>query len=580
MKASDYLASFLADKGITHAFGLQGGAVVHLFDSLEKLAKTKVVYCHHEQTCSLAATAHSKYTGKIGCSIVTTGPACTNAMTGLLAAWQDSIPVIFISGQTRVEHTSYGKPVRQVGSQEFNVLDIVRPITKYARLVERASDLPKILHEASVAATSGRPGPVWIDFPVNLQWENVEAPKENEFPAEKSVVSVSDEDIDYVQACLQGAKSPVVLAGYGIRLANAVPDFIDFIERNGLPFVTSWTASDFLPTDHPLNGGIIGVAGQRGANKIIFSSDLIVCIGGHFHLTQTSTLTNEYAPKSRKIVVNIDKDQLENLSIHTDRRIHSDARQFFEKLNKKPQNLLDIESWRNEIKDFKKLNDCESVLKENEQGNHENINSNYFNELLTKSMPNSATIVVDGGGTALYTGFQSSTIKAGQRIICASAISAMGTGLPDAIGVAFASGKEVYCIIGDGSLMLNLQEFETIAHHQLPIKVIVYNNHGYLAIKHTQQSFLDAKFCGTDPGHGISVPPIEKIAACFGIDFIKVHDIDQVPTAISDITRRKGPVLVEVSTFPLQPMKFQQGYIKLADGRFAPHDLSEMKPFI
>lgn len=584
MKASDYLAFFLAANGIKQVFGLQGGAVVHLFDSVEHQNNLEAIYCHHEQSAALAAVAYAKVSGGLGCAIVTTGPACTNALTGLLAAWQDSTPVIFISGQTRLEHTSYGKPVRQVGSQEFAILDLVRPITKYAQLVESVEQLPEILVKATAAALSGRQGPVWIDFPVNLQWADLPTPSTSLAvdSAKPCKLKVSDHLFDQVIAELSTAARPLVIAGNGVRSSGTVLAFQKFIENLRIPFATSWTAADLLPTNNPLNVGIIGVAGHRGANKAVFSADLLICLGCHLGLTQTSTLTEAYAPHSRKIIVDIDQDQIDNLTIKFNLAIHADLKDFFLKAESKLATLSCKNEWHDTINELRHQNNVEETLTEAEKiGDGITINSNLFNARLTASIPASSLLVVDGGGTALYTGFQSSTLKAGQRIICSSSISAMGTGLPEAVGASFAAERrEVYCFIGDGSLMLNLQELQTIRHYGLPVKVIVYNNNGYLAIKHTQKAFLGERYFGTDPKNGVSVPPINGIANCFDIPFLLVSGAAQISDAIDQIINYEGPLIVEVNTPELQSMLFQQGYRTKADGTFEPADLSEMKPFL
>jgi acetolactate synthase-1/2/3 large subunit len=584
MKASDYLATFLADNHVQQVFGLQGGAVVHLFDSVERQPGVEAIYCHHEQAAALAATAHAKVTGHLGCAIVTTGPATTNALTGLLAAWQDSTPVLFVSGQTRVEHTSYGKPVRQVGSQEFAILDVVRPITKYACLIERIDQLPQVLAEAATAALSGRKGPVWIDFPVNLQWGEVAATQKSleVFRRREATPLLEPGAYDIIAGELSAAKRPLVVAGNGIRAAGCVEFFRSFVERHNLPFVTSWTASDLLPTSHSLNAGIIGVVGQRGANKAAFAADLLICLGSHLGLTQTSTIADNYAPASRKIIIDIDADQLANLTVNFDHAIHADLADFFAMEAENKRTAICENQWLDLIDELRRLNNVDATLTEpSVRGDSTYVNSNVFNAALTSVIPASSCLVIDGGGTALYTGFQSSVLKGGQRIICSSAISAMGTGLPESIGVSFARCREeVYCVIGDGSLMLNLQELQTIRHHGLPVKVIVYNNNGYLAIKHTQKAFLGQRYYGTNPRHGLSVPPIERIAECFDFPFLRVVGINTMANDIKRIVEHNGFMLVEVCVPEMQSMLFQQGYRQNDDGSYCPADLSEMQPFL
>lgn len=585
MKVSDYIARFLEANGIRHVFGLQGGAVVHLFDSLERTDGISAIYCHHEQSAALAATSNAKVTGTPGCAIVTTGPGCTNALTGLLAAWQDSVPVIFISGQTRIEHTSYGKPVRQVGSQEFNILDIVRPITKYSKLITSAKEIEAVLPDALFRATEGRMGPVWIDIPVNIQWEEADFPAPLRVPFHKprlaAETALANQFVDLLEM-MAVSKRPVIVAGNGIRAASLEVAFLAFLKVAGIPFVSTWTASDLTATDDPSFGGIIGVAGQRGANKILYEADLILCLGCHLAITQTSTLFKEFAPDAKKAIIDIDKGELENLNIPFDVKIHSDLRLFFEFLETSDIKLKVSREWPERFAELKRLNSVIATLKEKSSiGDETGINSNYFNFSLASRIPDNSHFVIDGGGTALYTGFQSSFLKKGQRIICSSAISAMGTGLPESIGVALGlPGSTVYCIIGDGSLMLNIQELQTIFHHRLPIKVIVYNNRGYLAIKHTQKSFLGARYSGTDPKHGISIPAIRRVAECFQLDYLCVDAVDKVDAMIDLIVDHPGPLLVEVLVPADQPMLFQQGYREIAKDRFQPRDLSEMQPYL
>jgi acetolactate synthase-1/2/3 large subunit len=587
MKVSDYIAEFLVQNEVRHVFGLQGGAVVHLFDSLERTSDVSVIYCHHEQSAALAAVSNAKVTGKLGCAIVTTGPGCSNAITGLLAAWQDSVPVIYISGQTRVEHTSYGKPVRQVGSQEFNILDVVRPITKYSKLIENVQDVPSVLSEAVLHAISGRMGPVWIDIPVNLQWMHSDYVAPFSISIPEQLTDISGELVSQFNALidmLANSSKPVIVAGNGIRAAGVEREFIDFIKTAQIPFVSTWTTSDLIETDNSLFGGIIGVAGQRGANKILYEADMILCLGCHLAITHTGTLFGEFAPRAKKAIIDIDRGELDNLNIEFNIKVHADLRSFFVFCGHEnvKNDLYADYRWLDACLNLKLLNSVTDTLEDKScLGDDTVVNSNYFNYLLTKRLPLNSHIVVDGGGTALYTGFQSSFLKRGQRIICSSAISAMGTGLPESIGVAFGFPcSTIYCIIGDGSLMLNLQELQTIHYHNLPVKIIIYNNSGYLAIKHTQKSFLDSRYFGTDAGHGVSIPDISRIAECFQISYLRVSGLSQVDDAISYIVEHSGPLLVEVVVSSDQEMLFQQGYRCVGDGAFQPCNLSEMQPYI
>ena len=585
MKVSDYVAQFLAANDVRHVFGLQGGAVVHLFDSIEATDGTSAIYCHHEQAAALAATSYAKMTGGLGAVVVTTGPGATNALTGLLAAWQDSVPVIFISGQTRVEHTSYGKPVRQVGSQEVNILDLVRPITKFTTLIKKPEEIEPALRSAHFHALDGRPGPVWIDLPVNLQWEmpNLASPIRLPLPnANRAAIGDASPAFIELAALVQSAKAPVIVAGMGIRAAKCEGKFLTFVEQTRIPFVSSWTASDLTDSDYPLYGGIIGLSGQRGANKILYNADLILCLGNHLSLTQTGTLFDKFAPQAKKAVINIDQGELDNLNIAFDVKIHADLRDFFAFAADHSYTPRDMGDWHSRFAELKVLNSVlDTLTAKASLGDQGFVNSNYFNIKLTQRLPAKSHLVVDGGGTALYTGFQSSSLRKGQRIICSSAISAMGTGFPEAIGVSLAApGADIYCVIGDGSLMLNLQELQTIRHHNMPVKIIVYNNNGYLAIKHTQKTFLGSRYHGTDAQHGLSVPSIKKVAECFGFAYMQVTDVAQVDSALDAIFAHQGMLITEVMVPSDQATLFQQGFEKIAEDRFRPIPLSEMAPFV
>ncbi len=578
MKVSDYIALFLKGKGIEYVFGLQGGAVVHLFDSIEKTPGIQPIYCHHEECAALAAVSYARMSENIGAVVVTTGPGSTNAMTGLLASWQDSIPCIFLSGQTRKEHTSYGRKVRQVGTQELNIVDVVRPMTKYAKFIGAADSLEYELEYAYRTSVSGRPGPVWLDVPVNLQWENFQ-------PGSAAVPAVAPpdpgkRDFGDVAESLDAAKRPVVIAGHGIRSARAVAKFRAFIDSARIPFVTTWTASDFLPTDHPLNTGILGISGQRGANKAVHTADLLLVLGSHLSIPQTSTLFDQFAPRAKKVVIDIDGDQLANMNIDVDLAIPADVNDFFDWIRANPPKSAPAREWLDACAAFKLMNSVASALAKSGKKAAKGLNSYVFNDMMTRALPGSACMVVDGGGTALYTGFQSSHIREDQRIVCSSTMSSMGTGLAESIGACLARKRCLTtCLIGDGSFLMNVQDLQTIRHHRLPIKVFVLNNNGYLAIRHTQATFLEGRFSGTSPEGGLSFPRIRKIAGAFEIPYFRVTREGHALETIGKVLASDGPAVCEVVVQRDQEMLFKQGYRRNRDGSFSPMSLEEMWPY-
>ena len=567
MKLTDSIAKILKKNGIKDVFGLQGGAVVHIFDSLES-EKLNVTYCHHEESAALAAVANAKVTGTLGCAVITSGPGCTNAITGLLAAWQDSIPCIFLSGQVRSEHMSYGKKIRQLGTQEVPILNIVKPITKETYLIDDKESTPDIIHNAIKTAISGRPGPVWVDVPLNYQWEDIDfAESSIEIQAKHEMKKISPSIYMKVSSMLNDSKKPLFILGYGVRLSGSLDAYKEFLDKNSLKFVTTWTAADYFPTNHKNNLGIIGMRGQKGANKAVFESDLLICLGTHLSLPHTTTLTDTYAPQAKKIMVNIDKNQLENLNLDFDLIINEDLSDFIVELSK--LNIRKTEN--NDLGYLKKLNWHEP---------YEDLrpNPNNFFRALTKLSDESTAFIVDGGGTALYVGFQSVYIKNNQRIICSSAISAMGTGLAEVIGVHNANKfNNLICIIGDGSFLMNIQDLQTIRTQNIPVIICVINNNGYLAIRNTQNEFLEGKLYGTHPDWSLEMPNIEKLSTGFQIPYIRIDDKKKLKATIDLIYQSKGPLICEVVTDENVAELFSQGYKDNEDGTFTPLPLYEMR---
>lgn len=570
IKVTDLIAKILVGAGVESCFGLQGGAVVHIFDSLEKEG-VNVYYMHHEQSASLASVANSKTTGELGCTVVTTGPAGTNAITGLLAAWQDSIPVVYLSGQVRSMHTSYGKKVRQVGTQEAPILEIVKPITKYTKLLDSPDDIFEEVHKAIHIAKSGRPGPVWLDIPLEVQWAMVREPELTSHTQPEGQVNkiINNQKFHDAIDLLEAAKKPLLVLGYGVHLSKSKDLLKSIIDKYNFNYVTTWTASDLFPTSDLRNLGVIGMSGQRGANKAVFMSDLLVCMGTHLGIPHTTTLTENYAPQARKIIVNIDEDQLENLNISFDLKINADILSFIKFLD-----LVQLKINSYSFDGLKMLNWYEPPASQKINSNKYIHNLSILNEVDT-------CYIVDGGGTALYSGFQCLQFKAGDRVICSSAISSMGTGLAETIG-SYASQmyKKYITIIGDGSFLMNVQDLQSIFQYQVPTIILVVNNNGYLAIRNTQRDFLSGKYYGTHPDWGLVMPSIGLIASAFKIDHIKVETDDDMNISIQRLLQEiTGPIIVELITDESQDVMFSQGYKENNDGSFSPSPLSEMKPF-
>ena len=570
MKVTDLIANVLKKNDINYVFGLQGGAVVHIFDSFAK-NKIDITYTHHEESAALAAVANAKTTNQTGCAVVTTGPGTTNAITGLLAAWQDSVPVIFISGQARSTHTSYNKKVRQVGTQEVNICDIVRPITKYTKFIDNKKNVFKEITKALKIAKSGRPGPVWLDLALEIQWQDIKIDKSKiKYIKKEKHINLAKTTKEAIKK-INYSKKPLFVIGAGVKSAGLkVSELKKFFLKNKIPFVLTWNTIDFFETSLNENLGVIGMSGLRGANKAIFNCDLIISIGNHLPIPQTTTLYNSYAPQAKKIIVNIDKDQIKNLTVKFDLKINMDAKLFFNQIEKKI-----IPKKNNWYSSFKELNWYEPKKSKF-------INPNRFIRQLSDSLANESAIIIDGGGTALYAGFQSIIIKKKTRVICSSSISSMGTGLAETIGVhSSRKFEKLVCIIGDGSFLMNSQDLQTIAQKKINVVIVLVNNKGYLAIRHTQKEFLKAKYLGTS-APDITFPNFEKLSKAYDLKYIKIkkdNDTD-INETIKKINKINGPIVCELFTDPDSQSLFKQGYKRIENGTFAPMDLSEMFPFV
>jgi len=570
MKVTDLIANVLKKNDINYVFGLQGGAVVHIFDSFAK-NKIDITYTHHEESAALAAVANAKTTNQTGCAVVTTGPGTTNAITGLLAAWQDSVPVIFISGQARSTHTSYNKKVRQVGTQEVNICDIVRPITKYTKFIDNKKNVFKEITKALKIAKSGRPGPVWLDLALEIQWQDIKIDKSKiKYIKKEKHINLAKTTKEAIKK-INYSKKPLFVIGAGVKSAGLkVSELKKFFLKNKIPFVLTWNTIDYFETSLNENLGVIGMSGLRGANKAIFNCDLIISIGNHLPIPQTTTLYNSYAPQAKKIIVNIDKDQIKNLTVKFDLKINMDAKLFFNQIEKKI-----IPKKNNWYSSFKELNWYEPKKSKF-------INPNRFIRQLSDSLANESAIIIDGGGTALYAGFQSIIIKKKTRVICSSSISSMGTGLAETIGVhSSRKFEKLVCIIGDGSFLMNSQDLQTIAQKKINVVIVLVNNKGYLAIRHTQKEFLKAKYLGTS-APDITFPNFEKLSKAYDLKYIKIkkdNDTD-INETIKKINKINGPIVCELFTDPDSQSLFKQGYKRIENGTFAPMDLSEMFPFV
>ncbi|MFC1767477.1 thiamine pyrophosphate-binding protein [Candidatus Margulisiibacteriota bacterium] len=584
MKLSDFVVDFLAKEGIKHVFGVTGGAVVHLFDSVDRNPEMMPVFNHHEQASALASESYAKITNSFGATFVTTGPGCTNAITGVAAAWLDSIPCIYISGQARLEHTTRDKPIRQLGSQQMDIIPLVEPITNYAAMVDDPTKIKYYLQKAVYLAKTGRPGPVWLDIPLNFQWADVNVDDLLSFdPSELKMTQISDNELSKaVKKCVEmiaSSERPLIHAGYGIRLAHANKEFEALIRILGVPFISSWTASDFFPTSDALYAGRIGIAGQRGGNFAVQNCDLLLSIGSHLSITQTGTNFKAFARGAKKIVVDIDRAELGNPTVKVDVSINSDTKRFLQELIKQLKAFkgVQVKGWIDKCLKYKKYN----MMPEEWKKQKDNVNPYVFVDFLSDKLNSDDVVVVDGGGTVVYTSFQAFKVKKGQRIILSSGVCAMGTGVPESIGACFANNKKrTICFCGDGSMQFNIQELQTIVHHNLPIKIFIFNNGGYLAIRHTQKGFLEGRYVGSDAKGGLSLPDFKKVTEAYGIKFARVNNHEELSQKIDAVLNSPEPMVCEIMCSKDQEVIPRLNFKKNTDGTNSPMPLEDMYPFL
>ena len=583
VKVSDFIVDFLAKQGVTHVFGLTGGAVVHMFDSAARLGKVHPVFTHHEQAASFAAEGYARIHGGLGAVMVTTGPGGTNAITGLAAAWLDSIPCIFISGQVRLGLTGRGYNVRQVGPQHLDIVPIVSSITKYAVMVDDVRNIKYELQKAVHIAQTGRPGPVWVDIPLDMQWSSIEP---GELP--DYVPTIADEparpccsaiEVEQVVALLSKARRPIILAGYGVRLAGAESEFRSMVDRLQVPFLTTWNVADLIASDHPLNAGRPGIFGQRGANLAMQNCDLIISLGSHLSVSLTSMRFRDFARDAKVVMVDIDRGELEHRTVRVDLSIQSDAKCFIQQmLERLPAGPLpQMGAWREKVIEYKsRYNSFPSSWAARDRFVHPYV----FMDRLSDELDGNDIVVVDGGGTIDQVAFQAFRVKQGQRFFACVGMGAMGSGLPEAVGACFGGGgRRTICLVGDGSMQLNVQELQTILHHNLPIKIFVLCNDGYTSIRATQEGFLGGNYVGSEASGGVSLPDYAKIAKAYGVPAFRI-DRHADLGILREVLETDGPCLCEiVSCKEDQPLP-RQGFERQPDGTNAPRPLEDMFPYM
>lgn len=579
-KVSDIVAEFLATNAqvANDVFLVSGGGNMHLIDSVGRHEKLRYICNHHEQACAIAAEGYARVTNKIGVALVTTGPGGTNAITGVYGAWVDSIPTLTISGQVKFETTIASQPelkLRQLGDQEINIVDLVKPITKYAVMVTDKNDILYHLEKAVYEARNGRPGPVWIDIPLDIQGTKVDPNELKHFSPPK--VPEYDLHIDEVITLLKQAKRPVIIVGNGVRLASSVSTFHSLVDQLNIPVVTAISGVDLIESSHHLFFGRPGILGERAANFIVQNADLLLILGSRLNLRIISFNWEYFAREATKIMVDIDPNELSKKTIKPNLPILADLKPFIETLLKriKYTHIPKYDEWLQYCKRIKKHYPI--FDKHNLQDHF--VSSYYFPILLSKYLPIPSTIVT-GNGIAYTSTYQAYPIRKGDRLFANVGCAAMGYDLPAAIGACVAYKKEVICITGDGSIQMNLQEMQTIIHNQLPIKIFMYNNNGYLSIRITQKNYFSGHFVGESAQSGISLPDMKKVAKVYGFKVYTIANNKEAEEKLPKILREKGPVFCEVLLDSNEEIGPKVASYKKPDGTIVSKPLEDLSPFL
>ncbi len=580
---SDYVFEFVAAQGVRAVFLVPGGGSMHLVDALGRNPNLEFVPMHHEQSAAVAAEAYARTTGGIGCALVTTGPGGTNTLTAVAGSWIESVPLLMISGQVKRADLMSHTGVRQMGVQEVDIISMVKPITKYAVLVNDPQDIKYELEKAAYLATSGRKGPVWVDIPLDVQAAQIDVSTLRGFtpPPKTSSPSLPADAADVIRL-LNKAKRPVFLAGHGVRIAGAVEEFRALYEALQIPVLTTWNAMDLIPSSHPLSVGKPGVVALRGANFAIQNSDLILAVGARLDNLVTAYNPPKFGRNAEKIIVDIDPKELQKFSsaMKIAKSVVSDAKDFINALleQKNTFSAEDRTSWVAQCKTWKDkypINDGKPFPASGV------ISHYHLTKVLMDEIPENTMIATGTAGLGIevfYTGFAN---KAGQRLFLNTGLGAMGYGPPTIVGCGIAIGKKPYVAVEtDGSMMMNIQELQTIATLKLPVKLFLINNGGYASIRNTQRNYFKGRYVGTGPEGRLGFPDFTEVAKAFGLPVARIDDASQLVQGVRDALRREGPLLIDVHVQRDEALWPKSAALPQPDGTMRSMPLEDMSPLL
>ena len=590
MRVVDYIADFLVEKGVTHNFMVTGGGAMQLDDALGHKAEIKNIFNHNEQGCSVAAEAYTRVTGKIASVCVTSGPGGTNAITGVMGGWLDSIPMFVLSGQVKRETTLWSVPelnLRQLGDQEFDIINSVSNMTKYAVMITEPAEIAYHLEKAWYLANNGRKGPVWLDIPLDVQGAKIDGLELKHFDAaaeglEVKIADVSDAQLKDILDKISKAKAPLIFAGYGVRLSDSDQLLLDFAKKLQIPVAVAWNSGDLVAYDNPLYAGSPSREGTRGSSFIVQNCDLLLVLGSRMSIRTITYNKHDFAKNAYKIMVDIDDQELKKPTFIPDMPICTDVNLFLRR-------MMEMDYTPNpEHEDWIKW--CRMMVEKypaclpeyHHDSKDELLNPYVFVDTLFDCMDDKDVLTL-GNGSACVMCFSGAKIKQGQRMFTNAGCAAMGYGMPAALGAAIAredNNGRVVCVDGDGSLMMNVQELATIAHNNLNVKLFVLNNNGYHSIRQTQRNLFKPPLIGLDPETGVSFPEFDKLAEAFRFKYFEVNNEPDVRNTIEEALATEGPVLINVVVDPDQNFVPKLSSKVMPDGSIVSPSMDDMFPFL
>lgn len=579
VKVSDQIALFLKNNNIEVVFGIIGAGIAHVFDSIEKLGYTQIVSVHHEQAAVMAMGTYYRTSGKLSAALVTTGAGSSNAVTGVVSCWMDSIPGIIISGNEKSQFTTEDNDLRVWGVQGYDSVAMVEKTTKLAKRLVDAESVYSDLEYAKEVTLSGRKGPVWLDIPMDIQTQKCDftVPLLNQKDTEFTSSHDDIEQLESILTLLSQSKRPVLWLGHGIRLSGSESLITELLDHLDIPALVSWQGIDMVDSQHPLIFGRAGVYGQRYSNFIVQNSDLVVCIGTRMAYPQIGYDINEFAREAKVVAVDIDQKELDKFKERLSVAVCSDAGDFIRGILSQPKPENNVSTW---IEQCHKYRESFPIIGKEHDDTNGFMNSYRFMQRMNSDISSDEIIVTDMG-TALLSAHQVLDIKPPQRLMTSTGLGEMGYGLPAALGASFgANKKQVVCLNCDGGMMMNLQELQTVVHHDLPIKIIIFNNDGYLMIKNSQKSLFDGRYTCSDKKSGVTCPDYKKVGDAFGFETYQLYNWDDYERYFSDFLANPKASICEVFMDPEQACLPKLGVAVKEDGSLVSPPLEDLTPLV